>query len=292
MQQFTKEGRLAIVDIASRYGLREESVEHMLVCVNNGGGTMAQFDCPELGGSGQWMRGGMIMVGDMFNHNLKATVDGLCNELSQLLNAQLIFPVVESGSVHSSTWWPNELGTPISSGSQNNSRYAVFSNRLVIDAAGKTTVYDTRDHQIGGVGQQQGGVESMSFTSQYGTLSVSSLPVISVDMAVDQKTLQQRSTTGKTLQQEPTTKAETTTISAKEKTEAAQAYADDKPAIVPSVEPKTTHITPPIAAEPVSEQRSVDDIVALIEKLAQLHKAGVLSDEEFSSKKTELLARL
>jgi len=30
----------------------------------------------------------------------------------------------------------------------------------------------------------------------------------------------------------------------------------------------------------------------LIEKLAQLHKAGILSDDEFSSKKSELLARI
>lgn len=34
------------------------------------------------------------------------------------------------------------------------------------------------------------------------------------------------------------------------------------------------------------------DIITLIEKLAQLHSAGVLSDEEFSAKKQELLARL
>jgi len=187
MQQFTKAGRLAIVEIAKRYGLSEAAVEHMLVSVNNGGGTMAQFDCPELGGSGQWMRGGMIMVGDMYNHNLKATVDGLCNELSQLLNSQQVFPVMQSGSVTGNQWWPKELGTPTSSGSQNNSRYAVFTHRLVIDVAGKITVYDTLDHQIGGVAQQQGGADSLSFTSQYGTLAVSSLPVVSSSRLDDLK---------------------------------------------------------------------------------------------------------
>jgi hypothetical protein len=46
-----------------------------------GGGTLAQFNCnhPELGGNGQWMSGGMTMVGDMFNYGLKATVSGLCS---------------------------------------------------------------------------------------------------------------------------------------------------------------------------------------------------------------------
>ena len=31
------------------------------------------------------MQGGMIMLSDMFNHVLKAKVDGLCNEISNLL---------------------------------------------------------------------------------------------------------------------------------------------------------------------------------------------------------------
>jgi len=34
------------------------------------------------------------------------------------------------------------------------------------------------------------------------------------------------------------------------------------------------------------------DIIALIEKLGQLHVAGVLTDEEFTLKKQELLDRL
>ena len=33
----------------------------------------------------------MTMVGDMFNYGLKATVSGLCSELSSLLSSQQIF---------------------------------------------------------------------------------------------------------------------------------------------------------------------------------------------------------
>jgi hypothetical protein len=32
--------------------------------------------------SGQWIRGGMTMVGDMFTDGLKATMSGLCSEHS------------------------------------------------------------------------------------------------------------------------------------------------------------------------------------------------------------------
>ena len=39
------------------------------------------------------------------------------------------------------------------------------------------TVYDTLDHQIGGVGQQQGYDASLTFTSQYGLVSIASLPL-------------------------------------------------------------------------------------------------------------------
>ena len=63
MQALTPAGQNLINDISRRYGLSYDSAVRMLVSVNNGCGTMAQFSCPELG-SGQWMRGGMTMVSD------------------------------------------------------------------------------------------------------------------------------------------------------------------------------------------------------------------------------------
>ena len=57
----------------------------MLESLINGRGSMAQFNHPEFGGSGQWMRGGMIMLSDMFNNVLKGRIDGLCHELSGLV---------------------------------------------------------------------------------------------------------------------------------------------------------------------------------------------------------------
>jgi hypothetical protein len=47
----------------------------------------------------------------------------------------------------------------------------------------------------------------------------------------------------------------------------------------------------PISA-PTAPQPGEDDIFAKIERLAALHAKGILTDEEFSTKKAELLARL
>ena len=65
----------------------------LLQALLNSKGTMAQFDHRELGGAGQWMPSGMTMVGDMFNQGLKAKVDGLCSELSQILATQPVPPL-------------------------------------------------------------------------------------------------------------------------------------------------------------------------------------------------------
>src|ERR1700724_227089 len=87
-RQLTPEGDQAIQDLAQRYGVSIDAVKTLLFAVSAGGGTLAQFYHPELGGNGQWMSGGMTMVGDMFNHGLKAKVDGLCSELSRIVAMQ------------------------------------------------------------------------------------------------------------------------------------------------------------------------------------------------------------
>src|ERR1700743_2158818 len=148
----TPEAENAIGDIARRYGLSREAVLAMLFAVHAGGGTMAQFSIPALGGSGQWMRGGMTMVGNMFDNALKARVDALCNELAQLLTTTTVFPASASPGAN---WWPGDLGVPSAVGGQNEARYAVFpsTRRLAIQIGGITKVFDTGDHQIGGVQQ-------------------------------------------------------------------------------------------------------------------------------------------
>ncbi len=207
MQNLTADGRERIAEIAARYGISFDAAMTLLEALIRGGGTMAQFSHPELGGSGQWMQGGMTMVGDMFNQSLKAKVEGLCYELNGVLASQPFEPQPRqdyqppnapgggwqsqsqgSGGVTSlfvggmggmpGGWWPPELGSPNSTGSQNDIRYAYFAaaRRLAIDVNGVVTVYDTADHQISGVSQQQQtGGASLTFSSQYGVVPVTGL---------------------------------------------------------------------------------------------------------------------
>lgn len=252
MQKLTQEGQNIVNDLSNRYNLSQDAVIYMIGAVNNGGGSMAQFNCPELGGGGQWMRGGMTMVGDMFNYGLKNTVDNLCNDISNALATTIIFPLAPKGTRQSNQWWPVELGNPFSSGAQNSTRYAIFPNRLAVDVNGQVTVYDTLDNNISGISQQQGGNNSLTFSSQYGTILVSSLPIVSG--------FNHENTTPQNNFLEP---------------------------IIEPVKPMVQDIqNTPIFNE------SAKNIIELIEQVASLHKAGILTDNEFNTKKSELLSRL
>jgi Short C-terminal domain len=267
----TPEAEYAITDIAHRHGLSREAVLAMLFALHAGGGTMAQFDIPELGGSGQWMRGGMTMVGNMFDNALKARVDALCNELTQLLATTTVFPASTHAAGYaqhgftSGNWWPADLGMPSSSGGQNDARYAIFpsTRRLAIHINGVTRVFDTGEHQIGGVQQQQGGgYGSVSFTSQFGTFDVSSLHELGSRHV-----------------------AETPAAAP-----APQHQSQFQSGPPPQFSAPAQSSPPPQA----SSSAPVDPtaIVAAIESLAGLHERGILSDEEFAAKKAELLGRL
>jgi hypothetical protein len=261
-RQLTPGGDQAIKDLAQRYGVSIDAVRTLLFAVSTGGGTLAQFYHPELGGNGQWMSGGMTMVGDMFNYGLKATVSGLCSELSSLLSSQQVFvPLPAQSAVGGSiapgnAWWPAELGSPSSSGGQNDARYAYFpqSQRLAILHNGKIKLYSALNHQIGGVQQQQGGYSgSLTFSSQYGTFSVDTLPLVSPGWGA---------------------------------------------ATVEPAAPSDEAPEPPPALVATSRQGSAgslqshDDILKALERLGDLHQKGILSDDEFKSKKAELLSRL
>lgn len=276
MQQLTPAGQNIINDLSTRYNLSNDAVIHMLVAVNNGGSSMAQFNCPELGGSGQWMRGGMTMVGDMFNHGLKMTVDNLCNELANALATTQMFPIIKAGTPGSNQWWPVELGAPFSSGAQNSTRYAIFPNRLAVELNGQVTVYDTLNHNIGGVSQQQGGNNSLTFSSQYGTILVNSLPIVNHNTAGNSQKNAASNTVDASSYQAPNLQANFIEPASNQ-----NQYQQNS-----NSNTTANHSTNNNTIE------SSDNILALIEKLAQLNSAGVLSENEYETKKSELLARL
>ena len=283
MPQLTSEGQQKVTALAQRYGVSTEAVRTLLQALVHGHGTMAQFDHPELGGRGQWMPGGMIMVGDMFNHGLKATVDGLCVELAAFLAASPLGPATPARSPmlgqetqqqqqsdirpaaespapaavrlfsavpagRAEAWWPAELGLPAASGMQNAMRYAYFptQRRLAIAVHEDFRLYDTLDHQVSGVSQQQGSGSMVTFTSQHGVVEVTSLPMIA---------------SGRLASPDEGSMAST----------------------CPTAAP---------APQPDVAATQVTDIFVTLERLAELRHKGILSEEEFATKKSEVLRRL
>jgi hypothetical protein len=165
----------SIADIARRHGFSADAAGEVAEALRHGGGSMAQFNHPELGGMGQWAAGGMLMIGDMFNHGLKARVDALCRDLAALPGPAPAAAESQPGQTHH--WWPDGLGTPSASGAQNDMRYACFpdTRRLAVMRDGRVRVYDTGEHRIGGFSQQQSGSQSLSFSSQIGTVRLEDL---------------------------------------------------------------------------------------------------------------------
>jgi hypothetical protein len=73
-----------LAEIAGRHGVSAAAVDAVMRSLRASGGASAQFNHPDLGGSGQWMPG-MTQIGDMFNSALRSRVDALCAELADHL---------------------------------------------------------------------------------------------------------------------------------------------------------------------------------------------------------------
>ena len=177
----TEQGRAEAEALASRHGVGLEAVLVLLRALERGGGAQAQFSHPDLGGMGQWSRRGMIMVGDMFNDALKARVDALCRESAALLEQ----PGVIRPERRDAGWWPGDCGRPSASGAQNDMRYACFpdTRRLAIGRGDRVELYDTGEHRIHGVSQQQGHGTDLRFTSQLGTVALRDLERVETEAA-------------------------------------------------------------------------------------------------------------
>ena len=288
MKQLTPEGQQIINTIAQRYNFSSDAVFSMLQSVINGNGSMAQFSHPEFGGSGQWMRGGMIMLGDMFNNGLKNTVGNLCQELANLIANQP--GLIQTGSFQSQNqgtqqqshfndnftvnnqqqngfgptspvslfvpppagssgnWWPAGLQFPTSTGAQNNMRYAYF-------ASIKRLAIDVNGH----VSLYDTLDHQISGFSQQQS-GGSSVTFTSQYGLIDINTLPLISIDNVPVQ--PTIQSQT-----------AAPYIPETPAYI-------------------QDASQAADIFEAIEKLATLKEKGILTDNEFSSKKAELLSRL
>jgi len=166
-----------VQEIATRHGVSPATVVALAEGLRRSGGRAVQFTIPELGGMGQWMPG-MVMIGAMNDHTLKARVDALCTELARVLPPPE--PAV-AATANPARWWPEALGEPDAIGGQNDAHYAYFGakNRLVVRQKGRMIVYDSTGHRIQGFSQQQSGnVGVLVFTGDRGQVVLDALPVV------------------------------------------------------------------------------------------------------------------
>ncbi len=288
-------GNQLVQNLSQRHGVSADAATHMLIAIHHGNGSMAQFNHPEFGGCGQWMSGGMTMVSDLFNNQLKYRVESICNDIASELGNHQTSPF--SGSFQSQSqngtnsqmqagggamgsgnslfvpdpeanWWPQELGVPSALGSQNHVRYAYFSQgrRLAVKTGNDIWVYDTGDHQIGGFSQQQGVGGSITFTSQFGIVSLATLPVVS------------RNGVAQPVTGQPNT--------------ATPIAPENPPAPQPMESCAAPDPAPEFSPSPTAVPSSSADIFEAFERLGALRDKGYVTEEEFASKKSELLSRL
>jgi hypothetical protein len=173
-------GTVDIDAIAAKHGISTEAVETLVAAMAGSRGRGAQFNHPELGGLGQWMSGGMLMIGDMFNGALKAKVEGICRDVAAAIEQNPAPPDEAARGGAANPWWPVEFGFPASVGAQNDVRYAFFPDkrRLVIDERGTRSIYDTGEHLLTGFSQQQGVGHQLAFSSAGGSVSIDQLLLI------------------------------------------------------------------------------------------------------------------
>ena len=317
MSHLTEAGRTALADIAGRHGVSPDAAEHVLMALIAGQGTQAQFNHPDLGGMGQWSLGGMTMVGDMFNNALKARVDALCSDVALLLRqSEPLHRPSESfsqsqsqgGQSHatqsreegvslfvvggsSGNWWPGDLGHAASTGAQNQMRYAWFPDtaRLAIDTGnGKVRVYDTADHRIGGFSQQQSGDQSLSFTSQHGLVKLSELGEVKTGEPAGIQPQAVSPDDAPAMSEAPSSAALETGAADASPASARSTPAEPASSKPQPGQPEMQQAVKPVATEPAEET----DVFAKIERLAALHAKGILTDDEYRTKKAELLARI
>jgi hypothetical protein len=167
----------SIEDLAREHGVSADAVRVLQDALRRGGGRQAQFSHPELGGMGQWSSGGMTQVGEMFNTALKDKVNRLCTALA----GEAAEHPAPPPSAPRGDWWPDDLGRPSATGAQNGMRYACFpeARRVAVEQGGRVTLYDSGEHRISGVSQQQSATQELTFSSQKGTVRASDFPVVS-----------------------------------------------------------------------------------------------------------------
>jgi hypothetical protein len=284
MRQLSPSGQQTLNDIAQRHGFSFDATLSMLESVINGNGGMAQFNHPEFSGSGQWMRGGMTMVSDMFNNYLKGRVDGLCSELSNLIANQP--DLLRSGSFQSQSQGGYHQNTQVQAnhsggGMQSQGDNGFGANSLFVPPApGTSGDWWPADLRWPNSTGAQNNVRYAYF-AQACRLAIELNGSVTVYDTLDHNIggFSQQQSVGGTLS-------------------FSSQYGLIDVASLPVIS-RDGHAVP----APAPQQNSMayasqapeaggTDTFAAIERLAGLHAKGMLTDAEYSAKKAELLARL
>jgi hypothetical protein len=289
MRKLTPTGQQLIEEVAQRHGFSTDAVMSMLESVIRGHGSMAQFDHPEFGGSGQWMQGGRTMVSDMFNNYLKGQVHGLCSELSRLIENQP--DLIRSGSFQSQSQGTQQQRNDGSSqqhqqsdgyGGSNQQQTAagpVGSVSLFVPAAPGTSG-DWWPADLGrpnSTGAQNNVRYAFFAQPRRLAIEVNGKMTVYDTLAHQINGFSQQQSSGASL-----TFASPHGLLAVASLPVVSVGAVPQPASSPVQEK-------PVGTQSVAREA---DVFTTIEKLAQLHAKGILSDEEFAAKKAELMSRL
>ena len=288
MKQLTPEGQQIINNIAQRYNFSPDAVFSMLQSVINGNGSMAQFNHPEFGGSGQWMKGGMIMLGDMFNNGLKNSVGGLCQELSNLIANQP--GLIQSGSFqsqHQGAQQQSNYGVSHShnGGQQQNSSGPTGAVSLFVPPpAGSSGNWWPAGLQFPNSTGSQNNVRYAYFAT-IRRLAIEVNGHVTLYDTLDHQIggfSQQQSVGGSITFTSQYGLVDVKTL---------PIISIDN---VPVQTPDQSQPAPSFQPSPVNTQvaNQEADIFGAIEKLANLKDKGILTDAEYIAKKAELLARL
>jgi hypothetical protein len=289
MRKLTPAGQQLIEDVAQRHGFSTDAVMSMLESVIRGNGSMAQFNHPEFSGSGQWMQGGMTMLSDMFNNYLKGRVDGLCSELSRLTANQP--DLIRSGNFQSQ-----------SQGTQQQGNYGGGQQQQPGASYGGSTQQQTGAGPLGPVSlfvPPAPGTSGDWWPADLGPPnSVGAQNDIRYAYFAQPRRLAIE-VNGKVTVYD-TLDHQISGFSQQQSGGASLTFASQHGLVavaslpVVSVGGVPQPASPPVQEELVSTQSVARgaDVFATIEKLAALHAKGILSDEEFAAKKSELLSRL
>lgn len=294
MRQLTPAGQDLIQGIAHRHGFSADATMSMLDSVINGNGSMAQFSHPEFAGSGQWMRGGMTMVSDMFNSHLKGRVDSLCSELANVVANQP--DLVRSGSFQSqrqgsgfdvdSTGYSQQQSNHGAGGQQQGGGGFGAASLFV---PGTTNDWWPSDLRYPNSTGAQNGVRYAHF-AQARRLVIDVGGTVTVYDTLDHQIggFSQQQSAGATL-------GFTSQYGLIDVASLPVVSSNGQP-------PRPTMAAPTVPHEPPAWQQAParvpapggadQDVFATIERLADLRAKGILTDDEFQAKKAELLGRL